>query len=48
MFAWHSEDLDLNAINYLHYGAPKYISVKIRVWYAVELKSKALFEETLS
>ena len=23
MFAWHTEDLDLNAVNYLHTGEPK-------------------------
>ena len=24
MFGWHKEDLDLNAINFLHHGKPKY------------------------
>lgn len=23
LFAWHKEDLDLGAINFLHYGKPK-------------------------
>mmetsp|Transcript_21089 Transcript_21089/g.41367 ORF Transcript_21089/g.41367 Transcript_21089/m.41367 type:complete len:1010 (-) Transcript_21089:314-3343(-) len=28
MFAWHTEDMELNSVNFLHYGAAKF-------WYAV-------------
>ncbi|GAB4817665.1 hypothetical protein N2152v2_004711 [Parachlorella kessleri] len=35
---WHKEDVDLNSINYLHFGAPK-------VWYCVSPKDAAKFDE---
>jgi jumonji domain-containing protein 2 len=37
MFGWHKEDMDLQSINYLHYGRPKF-------WYGVDLDDNEKFE----
>eukprot|EP00939_MAST-03C_sp_MAST-3C-sp1_P002788 g2788.t1 len=36
-FAWHTEDKELNSVNYIHYGAPK-------VWYSVSPANARRFE----
>eukprot|EP00891_Asterochloris_glomerata_P004705 jgi/Astpho2/4705/e_gw1.00067.210.1_t len=36
-FAWHTEDLDLHSVNFLHYGAPK-------VWYCIAPEDRLKFE----
>jgi len=37
MFAWHTEDLNLGSINYLHYGCPKF-------WYCISAQDYKKFD----
>lgn len=38
MFGWHKEDLDLNAINYLHFG-------KTKLWYCIAAEEAHKLEQ---
>lgn len=40
IFAWHTEDLDMNSINYLHYGASKF-------WYCIAADDAKKFQSYL-
>ena len=40
-FAWHCEDMDLYAVNYIHGGAPK-------TWYCIPLAAKARMESLMA
>lgn len=40
-FAWHTEDMDLHSVNYLHHGAPK-------TWYVVPPAARERFELMVS
>ena len=37
MFGWHVEDMNLNSINYLHFGQPKR-------WYSIPTRYSEKFE----
>ena len=45
-FSWHVEDMDLYAVNYLHYGAPKtWYCVPSRFGYKLEQLAQKLFPD---
>lgn len=37
LFCWHTEDIELSAINYLHIGKPKY-------WYGIRNSDRTILE----
>lgn len=41
MFGWHTEDMDLCSINYLHYGKPKH-------WYCLPASCSSRFESVVA
>ena len=38
LYCWHKEDLDLSAINYLHFGQPKF-------WYCIQAEDGIFLEK---